>query len=141
MIIDQNATVRLHFSLSLATGELVDSNFDQSPAQLVMGDGSLPPAFEACLLGMSAGQEATFTVPPEEAFGQPNPSNLQYFKRHQFAVDTVLEPGLVMNFRDPSGEIPGVITNIDLDDVEVDFNHPLAGKKLTFRVAIIEVLS
>ncbi len=139
MIIADSARVRLHFSLSLASGEEVDSNFATQPAELQLGDGNLPPAFERCLLGLQAGDERSFTIAPEDAFGQHNPANLQYFKRHQFDVDTVLEPGLVMNFRDPSGEIPGVITKVDLDEVEVDFNHPLTGKELVFRVLILAV--
>lgn len=139
MTISPNSRVLLHFELSLDSGDVIDSTFNKQPASFCMGDGSLLPDFEACLLGLEAGQEARFLLPPEQAFGMPNPANIQYFKRHQFAVDTVLEPGLVMNFRDPSGEIPGVIKSIDLDQVEVDFNHPLAGKSIHFRVHILQV--
>jgi len=132
--------VTLHFSLSLEDGSVIDSNFDQTPATLSIGDGNLPLGFEEHLLGMSGGQQESFTVLPEKAFGQHNPSNIQHVKRNSFAADMALSEGLVVSFADANkGELPGVIQAIGEDEVTVDFNHPLAGKNLIFKVAIIAV--
>jgi FKBP-type peptidyl-prolyl cis-trans isomerase SlpA len=132
--------VSLHFSLSLDDGSLIDSNFEQMPATLRIGDGNLPPGFEEHLIGMRAAQTASFTVLPEKAFGQHNPSNIQHIKRKSFAQDMALSEGLVVSFADANrGELPGVIQCIDDDEVTVDFNHPLAGKTLTFKVEIVAV--
>ena len=100
----------------------------------------MPPGFEEHLLGMSVAQQASFTVLPEKAFGQHNPSNIQQVKRKSFAVDMALSEGLVVSFADANrGELPGVIQTIGEDEVTVDFNHPLAGKTLTFKVEIVAV--
>ena len=132
--------VTLHFSLSLEDGSVIDSNFDRSPATLSIGDGNLPLGFEEHLLGMTCGQKASFTVLPEKAFGQHNPSNIQQVKRNSFAADMELSEGLVVSFADANkGELPGVIQTIGKDEVTVDFNHPLAGKNLIFKVEIIAV--
>jgi len=132
--------VTLHFSLSLEDGSVIDSNFDQTPATLSIGDGNLPLGFEEHLLGMSGGQKASFTVLPEKAFGQHNPSNIQHVKRNSFAADMELSEGLVVSFADANkGELPGVIQTIGEDEVTVDFNHPLAGKNLIFKVEIVAV--
>lgn len=140
MLIAQGTRVTLHFSLHLANGDEVDSNFAGAPATFDMGDGNLPEGFEQCLIGLQAGDERTFTVPPEAAFGVHQQDNVQSFKRHQFGVDMVLEPGLVISFADQSGaELPGVVKQLDGDYVDVDFNHPLAGETLTFRVHIVRV--
>ncbi|MDF1762262.1 MAG: peptidylprolyl isomerase, partial [Oleibacter sp.] len=81
-------------------------------------------------------------VPPQEAFGQPNPQNMQEMKRKDFPLDMPLSPGLMVSFADAQGaELPGVIDKIDGDWVMVDFNHPLAGKSLLFDVEIIEVIN
>lgn len=132
--------VTLHFALRLEQGEIVDSTFDRAPATFTVGDGSLLPSFERKLFGLTKGRRETFSVAPEEAFGQPNPANVQHFKRSQFAADMELHEGLVISFADASkAELPGVIKSFDAEAVVVDFNHPLAGRTIEFDVAIIDV--
>jgi len=136
--ITAQSQITLHFELALEDGQVVDSNFEQAPAKFRFGDGSLLPAFEESLLGLKAGDESSFTMTPEKAFGAHNESNLQRIPRSQFEMD--LEEGMVVSFADMSkNELPGVIAEIGEKDVLVDFNHPLAGRTLTFKVQIIEV--
>lgn len=136
--IDEETKVTLHFSLALASGDLIDSNFDGEPATFVFGDGSLLPGFEQPLVGLVAGSEATFTIAPEHAFGQHNESNVQEVGRANFA-DEELEEGMVFSFMNGDGELPGVVLEIGDDQVLVDFNHPLAGQTITFAVKIVAV--
>ena len=140
MQIEQGKQVELHFALKLADGQVVDSTFDRQPAVLKIGDGNLPEGFEELLLGLEAGDKKSFVVPPEKAFAQPNPNNIQNMKRTDFAADMELEVGMVVSFADANkAELPGVIKEFDDSVVVVDFNHPLAGKELTFDVEIIQV--
>jgi FKBP-type peptidyl-prolyl cis-trans isomerase SlpA len=60
--IGAGTAVTLHFALTLATGEVVDSTFEKSPATFVMGDGSLLPGFECKLLGLAVGDKREFIV-------------------------------------------------------------------------------
>lgn len=137
-VITSNSKVTLYFELSLEDGQIVDSNFDQTPASFAFGDGNLLPAFEEVLLGMKAGDEATFAMSPEKAFGARNENNIQTMPRSQFSMD--LEEGMVVSFADVSkNELPGVIAEIGEQQVKVDFNHPLAGRTLTYRVQIVSV--
>lgn len=139
-VIQENATIRLHFALRLDSGETVDSTFDKAPASLTIGDGNLPEGFERHLLGLAVGDHRTVRVEPEDAFGQHNAQNLQTFKREQFGAE--LETGMVMSFADAgNNELPGVIAAIEKDFVTVDFNHPLAGKTLDFEVEILAIES
>ncbi|WP_018276679.1 peptidylprolyl isomerase [Teredinibacter turnerae] len=138
--IGPNTKVTLHFALKLGTGDVVDSNFEADAAQFTVGDGNLLPGFEEVLFGLIAGDEKTFVIPPEKAFGQPNPNNVQDVKREEFAADFPLEVGLVIGFSDAAGaENPAVIRSFDDQTVVVDFNHPLAGETITFDVRIIDV--
>lgn len=140
IVISAGTRVTLHFSLALEDGEVVDSNFEGRPAVLEVGDGSLPQAFEDVLMGLAAGAEKTFAMPPEKAFGQHNPSNIQAMLKKDFPPELDLQQGLVVSFADANrAELPGVITAIDGETITVDFNHPLAGHTLTFRVAIVAV--
>jgi FKBP-type peptidyl-prolyl cis-trans isomerase SlpA len=140
-MINTGSQVVFHFSIKLSDGSVADSTkVSGKPAKLVMGDGSLTPGFEACLLGLEAGQEASFTLPPEQAFGTPNPDNIYYVERDKFGADVTPEEGAIIAFTQPDGsELPGVIRSVAGQSVTVDFNHPLAGQTLTFDVEIIEV--
>ncbi|WP_249671588.1 FKBP-type peptidyl-prolyl cis-trans isomerase [Pseudomonas abieticivorans] len=137
--IAQNTEVTLHFALHLENGDTVDSTFDKAPAVFKVGDGNLLPGFEAALFGFKAGDKRTVVVPPENAFGQPNPQNVQVMPRSSFQ-DMELSEGLLVIFNDAANtELPGVVKVFDDAQVTVDFNHPLAGKTLNFEVEIIEV--
>ena len=140
MQIAKGTQVVLNFALSLENDQEIDSTFDRKPATLVVGDGNLPEGFESLLIGLEAGAKQTFEVPPEKAFSQPNPNNIQVMKRSDFAADIELEVGSVVSFADANNsELPGVIKQIEESAVTVDFNHPLAGQSLKFRVEIIAV--
>lgn len=136
--IEQGIRVTLYFSLSLENGEIVDSNFDTKPATFTLGDGNLLPGFEAPLVGLEVGAKGEFTIPPEHAFGQRNSENIQQLSRDNFDQES-LQIGDVFSFQNGDGELPGVITAIQSEDVEVDFNHPLAGRNIIFTVDIVDV--
>ena len=140
--IGPNCKVELHFSLKLAdTGELVDSTFEKKPAELVIGDGNLPAAFEAVIHGMRAGERKIERIGPKDGFGQHNPSNVQRIPKDQFDPSVEISEGLVVSFEDKTkSELPGVVSTIDDTMVTVDFNHPLAGRDLEFEVEILSVV-
>lgn len=137
--IGQNSTVTLHFALKFDNGDVVDSNFEKDPATFTIGDGSLLPGFERVLFGLKDGDKRTFEILPEQGFGTPNEQNLQVMPRNQFdSMD--LDYGVLVIFKDAAGgEMPGVVKEFDDKQVTVDFNHPLAGKVITFDVEIIAV--
>lgn len=140
LVVSEGTRVTLNFALALEDGSEVDNNFDQPPASFVVGDGSLLPGFERALFGLQPGDQATFEIPPEDAFGQPNAMNIQTMKRDQFDGDADLETGMVFSFADAAGgELPGVVKDFDEQEVVVDFNHPLAGRTLSFKVTIHDV--
>lgn len=137
--IGQHTEVTLHFALHLEDGNTVDSTFDKAPATFKVGDGNLLPGFENALFGLKAGDKRDLTVPPENAFGQPNPQNLQVMPRNQFEGMELAE-GLLVIFNDAANaELPGIVKAFDDQQVTVDFNHPLSGKTLRFEVQIIDV--
>ena len=140
LAINEKSRITLHFELKLENGDIVDSTFEQKPATFEFGDGSLLPTIERKLLGMIAGDSKSFTLLPEDGFGQHNPNNLQQFARSDFSADLELTPGLMLSFADANkAELPGVIAEVHNDHVIVDFNHPLAGHTLQLNVEIIAV--
>ena len=131
--------VTLHFAIKLDNGDVVDSTFDKQPATFKVGDGNLLPGFEQALYGLKAGDKRSLPIAPEQGFGQPNPQNVQVMPRSQFK-DMELGEGLLVIFNDAANaELPGMVQSFDDNQVSVDFNHPLAGKTLSFEVEIIAV--
>ena len=136
--IETGMSVTLHFSLVLEDGHIIDSNFESEPATFSVGDGNLLPGFESTLIGLVNGDEREFTIPPEQAFGQHNPQNVQAVERGNFDQEE-LELGAMLSFQNGDGELPGVIVDVDDNEVMIDFNHPLAGKNIIFQVKIIDI--
>jgi FKBP-type peptidyl-prolyl cis-trans isomerase SlpA len=136
--ITEQCQVLIHFSLHLETGEEIDTTRRGQPAVFNYGDGQLMPGFEAALLGMKAGDDAQLALEPEQAFGEHRRENVQLLERTRFSgID--LETGLLVSFNGPGGELPGVVVRLFEETVEVDFNHPLSGRKIIFDVSILEV--
>ena len=134
--------VKLHFEVSLENGTIIDSTFNRdAPVSLTIGDESLLPGFGQVLMNLRAGDTRTAHLEPEQAFGEWNPENIQHFSRTQFAlVADNPEIGMMVEFEDKGkNTLPGTISAIDDDQVEVDFNHPLAGQDVLFKVKIFKV--
>lgn len=131
--------VKLNFSLNLDSGEAIDSTGGK-PAEFTVGDGNLLPGFERAMFGMRAGETGSLNIAAKDAFGPHNEDNVQRIRRDQFAPDIELSEGVVVSFADAQkAELPGVVNAVTGEYVEVDFNHPLAGRNVVFEVEIIEV--
>lgn len=140
--ITDGSTVALHFEVSLPNGTVIDSTFGRdNPVTLTVGDESLLAGFEQVLINLKAGDTRTAHLPPEQAFGEWNSENVQSFPRSKFSLS---EPnpvvGMMMEFADKGkNTLAGVICEVNDDEVKVDFNHPLAGQEVLFKVQIFKV--
>ncbi len=139
-IIGPGRRVTLHFELRLDSGEVVDSNFGLEPVTFTVGDGNLLPGFEQALFGLAADAQREFALEPELAFGAVNEDNVQSFPLYRFPPDLTLAPGVMVEFADAAGNTQaGVVRNAGKQKVEVDFNHPLAGRTIRFSVHVHKV--
>ena len=136
----------LHYRLSGPDGAELINTFNDKPATLSLGTGELAPAMEARLLGLAEGAHQSFTLEAGEAFGERNPELLQRVKRS--LLDELGDPGEqyhvgdVVQFPTPDGQgaYACVVREVDGDALLFDFNHPLAGRPVTFEVQLIGVL-
>lgn len=132
--------VTLHYTLSLASGKMVDTTRDKAPAVLVVGAADLLPAFEQRLLGLHVGEVRRFGIPCMEAFGPSDMDSVQAIPRNEFPGGLEPTAGLVVAFELPSGdEVPGTVVEVTDREVYVNFSHPLAGYDLIFETEILRV--
>jgi len=145
-IVQPGSFLTLHYRLCGLDGADLINTFADKPATLSIGTGELAPAMEARLLGLPEGALRSSELAPGEAFGERNPELLQRVKRT--LLDELGDPdeqyhvGDVVQFPTPDGQgnYAGVLREIDGDVLVFDFNHPLAGRPVTFEVQLIGVL-
>ncbi|MCG2573561.1 FKBP-type peptidyl-prolyl cis-trans isomerase [Acinetobacter sp. ME22] len=137
--VSEGSKVDLHFSVTIENGVEIDNTRSrEEPVSLVIGDGNLLPGFEKALFGLRAGDRRTVHLPPEDAFGPWNPENVQRFDTVKFEQSPVV--GHMIEFEDKAKtSLFGVVKSVNEDITEIDFNHPLAGKNITFEVEIFKV--
>lgn len=136
----------LHYRLAGPDGRSIVDTFADKPATLSLGTGELAPAMEARLIGLAEGTRAAFELAAGEAFGERNPQLVQRVKRSLLAElgnpDERYHVGDVVQFPTPDGQgsYAGVVRELGDEALVFDFNHPLAGRSVTFEVHVIGVL-
>lgn len=137
--ISEGSKVELHFSVAIENGVEIDNTRSrEEPVSLTMGDGSLLPGFEKALFGLRAGDRRTVSLPPDDAFGPWNSENIQKFDTIKFEQTPII--GNMIEFEDKAKQsLFGVVKSVNEDITEINFNHPLAGKDITFEVEIFKV--
>jgi FKBP-type peptidyl-prolyl cis-trans isomerase SlpA len=136
----------LHYRLAGPDGQDIVNTFDEKPATLSLGTGELAPAMEARLIGLPEGTRTEFALAAGEAFGPRNPDLVQRVARSLMAEigdpDAQYHVGDVVQFPTPDGQgsYAGVVRELLDDALLFDFNHPLAGRAVTFEVHVIGVL-
>lgn len=145
-LIQQGSFLTLHYRLAGPDGADIVNTFDDKPATLSLGAGQLAPAIEARLLGLAEGAHTRFELAAGEAFGERNPEMLQRVKlallQELGDPDQTYSVGDVVEFPTPDGQgsYAGVVRELGADWLLFDFNHPLAGRPVTFEVQLIGVL-
>lgn len=136
-----DSLVTLHYRMLLDDGTVLVSTFGAAPATLKLGSGELAPSLERCLAGMSQGEARSYRLEPEAAFGRHDPRLVKHFSRAALPADMQLEERAWVEFPTPDGSRCGAMVR-ELADAHVliDFNHPLAGKTISFEVEIIGII-
>ncbi len=145
-LVESGSFLTLHYRLSGPEGVAYIDTFGAQPATLSLGTGELAPAMEARLLGLVEGSRASFELAPGEAFGERNADLVRRVRKalldEHGDADADYRVGDVVRFPTPDGEasFAGVVREVGDDALLFDFNHPLAGRPVTFEVELIGVL-
>ena len=137
--IENDAVVTVHYTGTLPDGEVFDSSRDKDPMTFLIGHKNMIPGFEEELMGASIGETREFTLPPERAYGERDEDAIQKMPRDAFPDGMELKQGMMMAAQTQQGPVPFTISEINGDEITIDFNHQMAGKTLTFEVEIIDV--
>ncbi|MFH2106924.1 MAG: peptidylprolyl isomerase [Candidatus Micrarchaeota archaeon] len=101
------------------------------PLSFSVGAGQMIPGFDNGVVGMKEGEEKTIFINAKDAYGESTPDNIV-----QVPVDAIDGTPTVGQILQANNGAMGVVTSVTSDRITVDFNHPLAGKDLTFKVTV-----
>ncbi len=147
--VKDDSFLTLHYRLSGPEGDVINT-FEGQPATLTLGSGVLSPAIEKYLIGLNEGDRSIFQIPENAAFGNRNPDMVQWMDakvlRQMGDPLEIYQIGDVVQFPTPdgNGSFAGILRQFRADEqgeaVLFDFNHPLAGKCVSFEVQVIGIL-
>lgn len=142
-MIEKGNRVKVEYEGKFEDGEVFDSSThgDHShPLEFTVGSGEVIMGFDHAVEGMKEGDEKTFSIEPQEAYGERDPSLEREFPRSALPLDQKPEEGMMIVLGTPDGKkFPARISSVSEDKVKIDLNHPLAGKKLIFKIKVVEV--
>lgn len=134
--VQDNLVVTLDYTL-LVDGEIMESTDAGEPIEFIQGIGQIIPGLESALYGMKVDEKKTVVIEPEEAYGEYDPESLEVAKKEEFSEEIPLDIGTFLDLRDDEDNVLSAqIIEEDEETVTLDFNHPLAGKTLTFEITI-----
>lgn len=137
--IGKDSKVTLEYTLTV-NGEVIDSSEGKPPFQYVHGAGMVIPGLEKGLEGARAGEEKEIVVSPGDGYGDVDPKAFHQVPKSTFPADMNLQPGMFVEMKSDDGQsFPAVIFEVQDDQVTLNFNHPLAGKELHFKVKVVNV--
>lgn len=139
--VTDDVVVIIDYTLTVE-GQVVDSTEGDEPLQFLQGHQNIIPGLERELSGMKIGDNKQVVVQPTEAYGDIDPENVIEVPRSEFPSEIPLETGIELEVKNADGEVlSAVIADVTPNSVKLDFNHPLAGKQLTFDVTIVDLRS
>lgn len=135
MAIKKNQVVQMHYELSVKDN-IIESNLDADPIEFTFGKGELLEGLEERIANMNEGETRDVKVPAYEAYGEYDKSLTETLPISDFdGID--LEIGMILEADGDNGEVfKATVTDVTKDSVTVDYNHPMAGSDLDFKVVI-----
>ncbi len=139
MEIARNTVVTFHYKVQDPEGAFTETSEGGDPAVYLHGRHNIVPGLEKALQGRQAGESLSVTVAPEEAYGARDPDGLVRVPIKHLIRPGKLEPGKLVSINTDRGAQQATVLKVGRFNVDVDLNHPLAGKALVFEVTILDV--
>jgi peptidylprolyl isomerase len=141
-MIKKGDTILVHYAGKIENGEMFDSSEGHDPLKFTVGSGNIITGFDNAVMGMKKGDKKTVTITPGDGYGERLNENIVTIPRGDSPEEQNVAVGMPVYLVDQEGEnIPGIVTEVFADTVNVDINHPLAGKTLVFDIEIVEIVS
>ena len=108
------------------------------PIVVAVGKGWVVKGLDESLIGRKEGEEYTVEVPAEKGYGERDPKKIKVFtekRLRELGVKGRLSPGEVVLVNG----VPAIVRVVSSGRVLLDFNPPLAGKALKYKVIVRKI--
>jgi FKBP-type peptidyl-prolyl cis-trans isomerase SlyD len=140
MTIQNDKVVTLHYHLTNAEGQVIESSRGSDPLTYLHGTGTILSSLENALTGLDVGATKTVELAPADAYGEHDATKIETLPRGAFDQVPNLEVGMLLEGQDRDGQTFTVhVMDIREDSVVIDANHPLAGETLTFEIEVLDI--
>lgn len=137
-VVADGNNISVYYTGTFTNGTVFNSNVGGTPFQFTVGVGQVITGFDQGVIGMHLNQTKTLTIPANEAYGEVNPALILHVPISAFGNRTV-QPGMTVT-RNASGEYAqGTVTAVNSTNVTIDFNPPLAGYTLVFKITVVGI--
>ncbi len=134
-------TVRVHYTGFLEDGSIFDSSLDGEPFELTLGEGTVIKGFEDAIVGMNEGETKTVSIAPEDAYGPYREELVITLQRSEISLGFEPVENMPLQLQSPDGKVFNVfVKSVTPETIELDANHPLAGKELIFEIKLVEII-
>lgn len=142
MLVENGNHVKVSYIGTLADGAVFDKSAEDSPLEFTIGGGEVLPHFENEIVGMKLNEKKKFTINAKNAYGEWSEKLIREIPRSALNEAFAPEKGVLIKLQDKQGQsLAGKIVELSEKTISIDFNHPLAGKDLTFEIEVIGIES
>ncbi|KGM53730.1 peptidylprolyl isomerase [Lysobacter daejeonensis GH1-9] len=138
MNIEKDRVVLFHYSVSEQGQEPLESSEGRDPLAILIGHNNIIPGLEKAMEGKAAGDKFEVDVAAADAYGERREGMIQRVPKKHFE-GAKLVPGMQAVLPTNFGPRAVTIQKVGMSVVDVDLNHPMAGKDLHFAIEIVEV--
>ena len=143
MQITADKVVSFHYDLSEVGGESLESSRDAEPALYLHGHNNILPRLEEALEGKAIGEKVEVELTPEQGYGLRREGAVQripikHLHNHE-ALKNKIKVGSKVLVNTQHGPWEAVVLKVGKFNVDVDSNHPLAGKTLNFAIEVVDI--
>ena len=143
MSVTQDKVVSFHYQMSDVDGTLLETSYESDPTLYLHGHRNLLPALESALEGKAVGEKTEVTLTPEEGYGVRKEGAVQripikHLHNHE-KLKNKIKVGMTVQVNTQHGPWDAVVLKVGKFNVDIDSNHPLAGKTLTFALEVVDV--
>lgn len=122
---------------------IYDPESTYEPISFIVGNDEVIGGFDNATIGMKVGESKNITITPDQAYGEYDPTLIQPIPLsvlEEANITPHVNDTLYYNF-DPV-RVDHIVynsTDVNNSSVYIDFNHPLAGKNLHFRLTVLQI--
>ena len=129
----------MHYTLKDDKGTVLDQSTSGEPLLYLHGHQNIIPGLEKELANLKVGDRKRVHVKPEDGYGSHDPEKCFAIPRKHLPPGE-LKPGMVLELSPEDGPaFLARITDVGPADVQLDANHPMAGKDLYFDIEIVAI--